>query len=428
MSKTLTFIHAADLHLGAPFRGLRALSDAWANRLLSAIPEAYDRIVDAAIARKVDFVVIAGDIFDSARASYADYLHFFEGLRRLDKEGIPVYLVTGNHDPLTSWQHDFFALPANTVMLPADKPGFLLYERAGEPLCLVGGRGYYNQTWPADEDIAQGITRQAAEASLGESNPHASQAPFAIGILHTGLDLDPVKAPTNPQALLHAGMDYWALGHIHLRHVVPSLDDPRVVFSGCIQGRDIKETGERGVFLVTLSEGLPNRLEFIPTASVVWQRVSVDAGDCSTLSDVTDKVMRALFRENGKAHCEEMCVRVTLTGVSPLHSVLERPGVLEDLRKHINDSYPLFFCDALIDETLSPRDKDALRREGLFPSVFLQVAESLRADQEGMIAFLQEEFLKKNMQLPRSCARRVGDLAERAENQVLDLLARGEDR
>ena len=79
MSKRVTFIHAADLHLGAPFRGLRALSSKWANRLLTAIPESYDRMVDAAIARDVDFVVVSGDIFDSARPSYGDYLHFFGG-------------------------------------------------------------------------------------------------------------------------------------------------------------------------------------------------------------------------------------------------------------------------------------------------------------------------------------------------------------
>ena len=240
MRKRITFIHAADLHLGAPFRGLRALSETWANRLLTAIPEAYDRVVDAALARKVDFVVIAGDIFDSARASYGDYLHFFEGLRRLDKAGIPVYLCTGNHDPFTSWSRDFFAFPPNTLMLPADKPGFAAYRRDGETLALIGGRGYYNQTWPSDEDIAAGLTRAAAEQALADAVPDVAHAPFAVGVLHTGLDLDPVKAPTSPAALLRSGMDYWALGHIHMKYAHPSFDDPRLVFSGCIQGRDIK--------------------------------------------------------------------------------------------------------------------------------------------------------------------------------------------
>ena len=292
MSKRVTFIHASDLHLGAPFRGLRALSSKWANRLLSAIPESYDRMVDAAIARDVDFVVVSGDIFDSARPSYGDYLHFFEGLERLGEAGIPVYLITGNHDPYTSWQHDFFSLPPNATMLPGDRPGFALVERDGQPLCLIGGRGYYNQTWPMDECIAEGVTREAAEQALAVQHPHAAEAPFAVGLLHTGLNLDPVKAPVDPAVLMHAGMDYWALGHIHMKYAYPSFDDPRLVFSGCIQGRDIKETGERGVFCVTLREGAKNELEFIPTASVVWQRMHVDVSDCANLPDITDKIMR----------------------------------------------------------------------------------------------------------------------------------------
>lgn len=427
MPKRLTFIHAADLHLGAPFRGLRALSDEWATRLLTALLESYDRVIDAALSREVDFVVIAGDIFDSARASYGEYRHFFDGLRRLEAAGIPAYLVTGNHDPYTSWQHDFFSLPSNAHMLPGDRPGFALFERDGEPLCLIGGRGYYNQTWPADECIAEGVTRDAAEVALTVLNPRAAEAPFSVGVLHTGLHLDPVKAPVEPDILMHSGMDYWALGHIHLKYAYPSFDDPRLVFSGCVQGRDIRETGERGIYQVTLTEGAPNQLEFIPTASVVWQRMRVDVSDCANLPAVTDKVMRELFRENGKAHCEEMVVRVTLTGATPLHTMLERGDVLAELRKHINDAYPVFFCDALVDATVQPRDKAALRREGLFPAVFLQVAESQRANPDDEIAFIQDEFLRKNVQLPSSYTRSIDELAEEAENLVLDLLAQGDD-
>lgn len=427
MHKQVTFIHAADLHLGAPFRGLRALSETWSKRLLNAIPEAYDRVIDAAVRRSVDFVIFAGDIFDDAHASYGDYLRFFEGLRRLDKAEIPVYLCTGNHDPYTSWQHDFFAFPQNTTMFPGDKPGFAAFRREGETLALIGGRGYYNQTWPSDEDIAAGVTREAAQAALREDVPDAADAPFAVGVLHTGLDLDLHKAPTNPRKLMHSGMDYWALGHIHLKHAYPSFEDPRVVFSGCIQGRDVRETGERGCFAVTLKEGEKNKIEFIPTASVVWQRLEVEVGDCASVADVTDKIMRELFRVNGKAHCEEMCVRLTLTGTTPLHAVFARPGVIEDLRKHINDSYPAFFCDALIDATRRPRDRLALRREGLFPAVFLEASDALRANPDDEIAYLQEEFLKKNIQLPSAYTRRVDDLAQEAENLVLDLLSRGDE-
>lgn len=425
MPKRLTFIHAADLHLGAPFRGVRALSEAWANRLLTAIAEAYDRVIDAAIEHEVDFVVIAGDVFDLAKPSYGDHRHFFEGLQRLDQAGIPSYLITGNHDPYTTWTHGFCSLPESATMLPADQPGFELYRRDGEPLCLIGGRGYYNQTFPSDECITKGITRQAAVEALLPSCPDADQAPFAVGIAHTGLNLDLIKAPSDPKELLRSGMDYWAMGHIHMKYAYPSLEDPRLVFSGCIQGRDIKETGERGVFLVTLTEGAPNKVEFIPTASVVWQRLKVDVSDCATLSDVSSKIMRELFRLNGESRCDQMITRIRLVGATPLHEVFARPGVMEDLRKQVNDSYSEFFCDALVDRTTAPVDREALRREGLFPAVFLDVADAQRGNVKGEVAYLQDEFLKRNLSLPSSCIRHVDDLSADAENLVLDLLTQG---
>lgn len=91
MTESLTFLHTADLHLGAPFRGLAKVSPAWAARLVQAIAEAFDRVIDTAVSHKVDFVVVSGDVFDESRASYGDYLRFFEGMRTLGKAGIPIY-------------------------------------------------------------------------------------------------------------------------------------------------------------------------------------------------------------------------------------------------------------------------------------------------------------------------------------------------
>ncbi len=102
--------------------------------------------------------------------------------------------------------------------------------------------------------------------------------------------------------------------------------------------------------------------------------------------------------------------------------------MLAGLRKHVNDAYSAFFCDALVNETVPPRDKEALRREGLFPAVFLQVADAQRRNSDESIAFLQDEFLKKNIQLPSAYTRNIDKLAESAENLVLDLLAQDDDR
>lgn len=418
MGAKLTFLHAADLHLGAPMRGLRALSDVWADRLLEAIPEAYDRLIDAAVKNAVDFVVVAGDIFDTTHPSYADYVRFFDGMRRLGKEGIPVYLCTGNHDPYTSWEHDFAALPNNVTMFSAPDPSFVLHERNGEPLCVLGGRGYYNQTWPANLSVADGLTRADADRALGA---RGSCAPFGVAVAHTGMMFDRRNAPVEASVLLQCGFDYWALGHVHAKMLLPK-DNPRIGYSGCIQGRDIAETGERGVYLVTLEQGHPAKARFVPTASVVWERLTVNVEDCAHVTDITDKVLRELFRANGDAQCEEMCVRVTLTGATDLHEVLSRPGVIEDMRKTLNTSYAEFFCDALVDATLRPVDKTALRDDALFPSVLLRAADALRAAPGDQAAYLQDEFLSRGFAPPSLSEEESAALVDDAERIALDLL------
>lgn len=410
-------------------RGLRALSEEWAERVRTAIGEAYGRVVQAALDRSVDFVLIAGDMFDTACSSYADYRLFFRGLDRLSEAGIPVFMVTGNHDPYTSWQHEFFNLPEGVAMLSAQRPDFRLVRRDGEPLCLVGGRGYYNQTWPQELCIADGVTRAAAEEALAEAGEaDAGRAPFAVGMLHCGLHLDPDKAPVAPRQLLAAGMDYWALGHIHLKGLFPSVDDPRIVFSGCIQGRDIRETDERGVYCVTLREGRSPAVEFVPTASIVWQRLDVDVSDCDSLPSVSDKIMRELFAANGTAQCEEMVSRVTLRGRTALHTLLSREDVLDDMRNQLNDQYPLFFCDALVDGTEPMVDRDLLRDEGLFPATLLSVAGALERDGAAALSYVQEEFLGKGVALPGSVARSVDRLSDEAKRLVLDMLLTEEAR
>ena len=309
-------------------------------------------------------------------------------------------------------------------MLAADRPDFALFEKDGRPAALICGRGYPNKVWSQDEDISAGITRPAAEEALG---PRAAEAPFAVGVLHTGLTLDPVKAPTDPAALARAGMDYWALGHIHRRYVHDEAD-PRIVFSGCIQGRDVRETGSRGVYAVTLEKGRAPQLAFLPTASVVWERIEVDVSDCPNIPALVDKAMREQFAANGAASCEMMVSRIVLTGSSDLHEVLGRPGVLDEVRASINDAYTEFFCDALVDATRTPLDEEALRAEGMFPALFLRTADAMTADPQGQIDYLQGEFLSRNIPLTAALSeKKARRLSEEAAALVLDLLVQGGD-
>ena len=141
---------------------------------------------------------------------------------------------------------------------------------------------------------------------------------------------------------------------------------------------------------------------------------------------MVDAVMRAQFDANGPSRCDWMISRITLEGETELHDVLARPGVLEDVRSALIERYPDFFVDSLVDRTRAPIDRDALMREGLFPSTFLRSARRQRDDKEELARYLQESFLKRGAVVPASLLDELDEVAAEAEDLVVDLLMRGE--
>lgn len=122
-----------------------------------------------------------------------------------------------------------------------------------------------------------------------------------------------------------------------------------------------------------------------------------------------------------------MVCRVRLTGRTSLHADLTAP-VISDLRNAINDGYPFFFIDSIVNATQAPLDIDALKREGLFPATYLQALDRLREDPAKMRSFLEGEFLKHDLVLPNLSNSQLETMAQRAQSDVLDLLGQEGDR
>lgn len=461
MARSIRFIHTADLHLGAPFSGLRTQSPRWANTLLTAIPTAFQRMIDVAITEAVDFVIIAGDIFDSARPSYADFALFMNGLQQLAAADIPVYCCTGNHDPLSSWSAEYGTLPSNTHLFSVETPSFFTFikgddgcdrrDDAGDGVrgahhasgthtvasvssapgahsaasasdlirVVLGGRGYYARSFPQDRDVSEGITW----ANCCEALPGPYEPDFTIGVIHTGLNIDPTRSPVEPRELMRRGLDYWACGHIHQKVLIPP-DAPVIAFSGCPQGRAIQETGDHGILLVTLSDDEPNRVEFIPTAPVVWQRFEVDVSSCETITQIQEKIQATQFALNARSHAQHMICRVRLIGTTALHAQLT-DQVREDMRHALNDSYDFFFIDAITGATRPPVDRATLESEGLFPAVFMHTLDGKAASRAATVAELEQEFYQRGLTMPRGLVDSFEGAMDEAETIVLDLLSDG---
>ena len=116
----MRFIHTADIHLDSPLTGLSSYPDAPADRLRNATREAFENLVSEAIAETVDFMVIAGDLYDGNWKDFNTGIFVARQMGRLAAESIPVYLQLGNHDAENEMTKKL-ELPENVHKFPTGK-------------------------------------------------------------------------------------------------------------------------------------------------------------------------------------------------------------------------------------------------------------------------------------------------------------------
>ena len=126
----ISFLHAADIHLDSPLKGLERYENAPIERMRGATRRAFERLIDLAIEKRVDFVVIAGDLYDGDCRDYNTGLYLTKQLGRLRDEKIPVFIIAGNHDAANKMTR-VLRLPDNVRILDHDRPETVRAEGSG---------------------------------------------------------------------------------------------------------------------------------------------------------------------------------------------------------------------------------------------------------------------------------------------------------
>ncbi|MGN1401418.1 MAG: exonuclease SbcCD subunit D [Bacillus sp. (in: firmicutes)] len=257
--KELTFIHAADLHLDSPFAGLKQVPEHLLTKMRDATFQAFKRVVDEAIQYRVQFILLAGDLYDGENRSLRTQVRVREQLERLVPYGIQVYIIHGNHDHLNGkWVK--LEMPEHVHSFQ-DQYEMKVYEHAGLKAHI------YGYSYPV-QHVKQRIIDQYKKT--GEADYH-------IGMLHGNLEGSKGHgnyAPFSQADLLDKDMDYWALGHIHARRELSQ--SPPVVYPGNTQGRHRKEGGPKGCYHVVL-KGKESRLTFLQTSEIIWEDVVISS-------------------------------------------------------------------------------------------------------------------------------------------------------
>jgi len=301
----MKFIHAADIHLDSPFVGLTARDEACAAALRDATRAAFANLVQAAVEHAVDFVLIAGDLYDGDWRDYTTGLFFVGEMARLERAGVPVFLVHGNHDARSEVTRAL-TLPDNVRVFSSRTAETRVLERAG---VAVHGRSF---------------PKRAVAENLVPHYPDPLPGLFNVGLLHTsatGRAGHEVYAPCSLDDLRGKGYHYWALGHVHAREVLHR--HPHVVFPGNLQGRHVREAGPKGFTLVEVDGGGAIAEEHVPCDVVRWAAVTADVSGAEAADEVRAAVRDALRGALDDCDGRGAVVRLCLAGTTALHGWLK---------------------------------------------------------------------------------------------------------
>jgi DNA repair protein SbcD/Mre11 len=273
MGSNLSFIHAADIHLGSFLHLSNKVNEQVKNIVDNAVYTAFERIIDTALENDVDFIVFSGDVFESSvRTINADNF-FYKMMKKLD--GIEVYIICGNHDPYREWR-EMFKLPANIHMIGCEEVQTYDFIKNNNIAASIKGISFR-----AKKDSRNVISQFKA---IKSDIPN-------IALFHSQLDSTNLSyMPTAVKEMLSTeGISYWALGHIHKLKVI-NMKKPCAVYPGIPQGRDFGEEGVGGCVLVKMNNPDDVVIKHMPVSPVVFERIEIDleADGENEIQDITD--------------------------------------------------------------------------------------------------------------------------------------------
>jgi len=323
----LHILHAADLHLDAPFA---ALSAEQARLRRGEQRLVLDALADAAIERGADLVLLSGDLLDSGQTYRETAQALAAALGRIPA---PVAIAPGNHDfYATASLYEGGFWPENVHIFKNSR-----VERLELPECVLYGAAF---TAPFRDD-----SPLAGFHAPAEGKP-------AVMALHADVEGTGRYGSIRREEIEASGLTYLALGHVHSCSGLQRAGDTYWAYPGCTEGRGFDETGDKGALWVTIDGGEVSA-EFLPLCRRRYERV-----EC----DLTGKEPKAAVAEVlSRGRREDIC-RLVLTGEArdvDLPALLEAAG-------------PYRWAVTIRDHTRVPRDLWARQGEDSLTGLFLR--------------------------------------------------------
>ena len=332
---SVTFIHAADIHLDSAFSGLSATNKSKVRK--EDMRTSFARIID--LAKEKDFLFLSGDLFDSASVSKLTLDFLKQQFARLSP--VPVFIAAGNHDAFSFGSvYETFDFGENVHVFST------------EPECI--------ETEKAD---IYGVSFESAneERRLLLKFTVKNKNKLNILVLHGNL-LGEGYNPIRLSEIAESGMDYIALGHIHAKSDVQKQGNTFYAYPGCSEARGFDETGEKGVLAVSLEKGIAEAA-FVPVQERMYLEEAVDVSGKESYEDIL-KEIETIYRGNRHIY------RIRLVGSPqfPIDAAVVREKI---------DAFDV----TVRDETAPQVDIDSLSQDFTLKGLFAKFA---KEDKENM--------------------------------------------
>ncbi|MCR9116103.1 MAG: DNA repair exonuclease [bacterium] len=329
----LKFLHAADFRLDAPLTGLSAAPDHLRETLISAPYLAAKNVFDIALKEKVDLVVLAGNLLDPLRTGPRGVSFLMEQFERLAKKNIEVFWATAESDAVDRWPPGA-PLPDNVHIFSQHAVEEIAFHRGEEPAALIMG--------------VSGPDRQVRAAEFKPSVRDLT----TIAVVSGNVD---------PRQLVGGGVDYWALGGRHDRHVV-SQSNPAAYYSGSPQGRAPHESGPHVCHIVVAEETGAIRTQTITTDAVRYARQKLRVEKGAKTLQIRQAVAKRMDELNAEAGERPVLVSWKIDGAHDLGSPLRKNGGVNNLLEWLRSEYgrrepALWTTKIQIDAPASPEKK-----------------------------------------------------------------------
>lgn len=299
----IRLLHTADIHLGAPFVHLGERAAAQRAQLRTT----FQRVIDIALEREVDALLIAGDLFDSNRVDPADIAFARTQLARLAEnvaKPVPALLIGGTHDCLAEraiLQKDHVINDlSHVILLTPERPQHVL---PGASLTVTGISNLVNKTRNSPIDSS--------------SFPRAATS-YHVGMVHGSLAIPGKHAiddmPFTEEQMNATGLDYLALGHWHSMLDI-STDRVTAWYSGSPEAIDFGETHAGHVLLVELNTDQAQPVVTpIRVGERQFVRYQVDVTGMSSVQTLLADIESRVEREATHVARSNIALELQLTG------------------------------------------------------------------------------------------------------------------